>query len=159
MSKQRFSATPAEVEPAADSDKMDQCGNKGDGNDEGGNEPNVSQVRQRRCVEPVLEGSTPWSLPTIDSLANRKAVIPVLTSVSSKEPLAGRLRKDSTKKKPISCSRNSLSRNLLALSCRALRDPKGNSYVGGWSLVWWKERRKKKSKHFFSVQFRFPTSC
>ena len=54
---------------------MSQCGDQGDADSVGGNEPNVSQVPQnvgsskRRCVVPGSDGAIPRGLPAVDVLA------------------------------------------------------------------------------------------
>ena len=81
MNKLRFSPTPSVVPEDARSaehvsaDDMSQCGDQGDVDSVGGNEPNVSQVSQnvgsskRRDVVPGSDGTIPCGLPAVDVLA------------------------------------------------------------------------------------------
>ena len=81
MNSLRFSPTPSVVPEDAQSaeqvsaDDMSQCGDQGDVDSVGGNEPNVSQVPQnvgsskRRCVVPGSDGAIPRGLPAVDVLA------------------------------------------------------------------------------------------
>ena len=107
-SKLRFSPTPSVVPEDTQSaehvsaDDMSQCGDQGDADSEGGNEPNVSQVPQsvgsskRRCVVPGLDGAIPRGLPAVDVLAQGLAGYSHTDLNRLKEALEERLNDEAT---------------------------------------------------------------
>ena len=139
MNKQRCAATFEEVEPDADLDEMDQCGNDGDENDEAMRQT-PPQVRhdvgstKRRCVEPVF-------FPTFDSLAKGMSGCPRgdLTRLRGAHNRAVEKKLNQEQADLM----NSMSRNPHVLSCSVPRGPKSNSSSGGWSLVCQKDRKAK----------------
>ena len=151
-SKHRFSPTPSVVPEDAQSaehvsaDDMSQCGDHGDANSEGGNEPNVSQVPQsvgsskRRCVVPVLDGAIPRGLPAVDVLKQGLSGYPHTASIGLKRLS----KKDSMMKSQTVRFARQNSKNVCGLSHSAPRAFEGNSSGVVWSL----DLRKDKKKNF-----------